>query len=243
MLEIKNLQVKTGEKAILKGVDLTVGESEVVALMGPNGSGKSTLASVLMGHPEYEVTAGTVTYNGQDVLALKPEERAKLGIFLAFQYPHNVAGVTLGNMLRLAYNATHQPALSVADFITRLKSKLQLLQLSEEFMTRPVNEGLSGGEKKRAEMLQLAVLEPRLAILDETDSGLDVDALKIVGEAIATIRQTQPNLSILLITHYQRMLEYVQPDRVAVMSQGRVVKEGQGELLQKINSSGFTDLT
>lgn len=239
MLEITDLQVRIDKKPILKGVSLAVAEGEVVALMGPNGSGKSTLANVLMGHPAYEVTQGSVTYNTQDVLAMKPEERAKAGIFLSFQYPHEVAGVTIGNFLRLAYNATRPSPLSVPDFITLLKAKMALLHMPPEFMTRSVNEGFSGGEKKRAEMLQLAVLEPSLAILDETDSGLDIDALRIVGEAVQAVRQHKPDMSILLITHYQRILQHLPADRVIVMREGKIVKEGDQAVLEQIEQHGY----
>lgn len=239
MLEITDLQVRIDKKPILKGVSLAVAEGEVVALMGPNGSGKSTLANVLMGHPAYEVTQGSVTYNTQDVLAMKPEERAKAGIFLSFQYPHEVAGVTIGNFLRLAYNATRPSPLSVPDFITLLKAKMALLKMPAEFMTRSVNEGFSGGEKKRAEMLQLAVLEPSLAILDETDSGLDIDALRIVGEAVQAVRQHKPGMSILLITHYQRILKHIPADRVIVMREGTIVRQGGAEVLAHIEQHGY----
>ncbi|MEX1997943.1 MAG: Fe-S cluster assembly ATPase SufC [Candidatus Andersenbacteria bacterium] len=242
LLKVSGLQVATEGKEILRGVDVTVKTGEVVALMGPNGSGKSTLASVLMGHPGYAVTAGEVTYDGTDLLARKPEERAQAGMFLAFQYPQSVAGVTLGNFLRLAYNATHEPKLSIGEFLPLLKEKMKLLKLPSAFGQRPVNEGLSGGEKKRAEMLQLAVLAPRLAILDETDSGLDVDALRTVAEAIQAIRQSSPALSILLITHYQRILEYLPPDRVVIMREGRIIKEGDAQLLQYIDAHGYRSL-
>lgn len=241
MLTINNLQAKTGDKEILRGVDLAVDVGEVVALMGPNGSGKSTLASVLMGHPAYEVTAGDVKFNTEDVLALKPEERAQRGIFLAFQYPQTVAGVSLANFMRLAYNAMHEKK-SVKDFVALLKAKMDLLELPHQFMVRSVNDGLSGGEKKKAEMLQLAVLEPKLAILDETDSGLDVDALKTVGRALQAIRQENPSMAVLIITHYQRILQHVPCDRVAVMRDGKIIKEGTADVLQQIEQGGYQNL-
>ncbi len=196
-----------------------------------------------MGHPGYDVTDGSVIFRDQDLLSQKPEQRAVAGLFLSFQYPQSVAGVTLGNFLRLAYNATHEPKLSVGDFLKLLKEKMQLLGLDESWISRPVNEGASGGEKKRAEMLQLAVLQPKLAILDETDSGLDIDALRIVGAALQKIREVSPNTSFLLITHHQRLLEYLKPDRVAVMKLGKIVKSGGLEILEEVETSGFKDLS
>lgn len=242
LLEIKNLHTNIEGTPILHGVNLSVGAGEVVALMGPNGSGKSTLANVLMGHPSYEVTQGKVSYRNVDLLALKPEERAKRGIFLSFQYPQEVAGVTIGNFLRIAYNATQTKPLPVAAFITLLKEKMDLLNVPHDFMMRSINEGFSGGEKKRGEMLQLAVLEPRLAILDETDSGLDVDALKIVAQAATTLRQKNKKMSVLLITHYQRILQYLPADRVAIMKQGRIVAAGKSELIQQVEQTGYKSL-
>lgn len=243
MLKIVDLQARVGETPILRGVTLAVGAGEVVALMGPNGSGKSTLAQVLMGHPGYTVEAGQVQFRGEDLLALKPEERARAGLFLSWQHPQEVPGVTLGHFLRMAYNATHELQLSVPDFLVRLKEKMQLLQLPDDFMMRSVNEGFSGGEKKRAEILQLAVLKPRLAILDEPDSGLDVDALKVVAQALGAVRVEQPELSILLITHYQRILQHLPVDRVAVMRNGKIVKEGAAEVITQIETEGYHRLT
>lgn len=242
LLAINDLRVKTENTEILHGVNLAINRGEVVALMGPNGSGKSTLANTLLGHPSYEVTQGKIVYTGQNITEFKPEERAKAGLFLSFQYPQEIAGVTIGNFLRLAYNATHTPALSVPDFIRRLKTKMDLLHMSHEVMTRSVNEGFSGGEKKRAEMLQLAVLEPKLAILDETDSGLDIDSLKIVADAIATIKQEQPELAILIITHYQRILNHLPADRIAIMRAGTIIKEGDQTLLATIEREGYRTL-
>lgn len=242
LLNITNLHASAEKAPILHGVDLRVDEGEVVALMGPNGSGKSTLANVLMGHPSYEVTKGEVVYRGGDLLALKVEERARQGLFLSFQYPQEVAGVTIGNFLRLAYNATHAQPLDVASFLSFLKEKLDLLQIPHTFMTRSVNEGFSGGEKKRGEMLQLAVLEPGLAILDETDSGLDVDALKIVAQAVTALRQANQKMSVLLITHYQRILQHLPADRVAVMKSGRIVAQGSSDLIRQVEHQGYRSL-
>lgn len=241
-LVINNLRVSTAHQEILHGVNLTIAAGEIVALMGPNGSGKSTLANVLMGHPGYEVIAGQVLYNGQDVLAMKPEERAAAGLFLSFQYPPEVAGVSVGSFLRLAYNSTHPQPIGVKDFVGLLKAKMQLLNMPLEFMTRSVNEGFSGGEKKRAEMLQLAVLEPKLAILDETDSGLDIDALKIVAACLQAVRQKNPALGVLLITHYQRILQYLPADRLVVLRAGTIVAEGNMELLATIEQRGYHSL-
>lgn len=240
LLRIENLKVRVDEKPILQGVTLRISSGEVVALMGPNGSGKSTLASVLMGHPSYTTTEGTIIYKGKNVLDMKPEERAEEGIFLSFQYPQEIAGVTIGNFLRLAYNAVHRTHMPVLEFLSLLKEKMKLVGIPEEFLHRSVNEGFSGGEKKKAEMLQLAVLEPNLAILDETDSGLDVDALKIVGKTIAAVRTIKPSMAILLITHYQRILQYIPADRVAIMKEGKIVAQGDQTLLQRIEEQGYT---
>lgn len=242
LLEIKNLHAEAQGTSILHGVDLSVNVGEVVALMGPNGSGKSTLANALMGHPSYKITQGSCTYHDRDLLALKPEERAKQGLFLSFQYPQEVAGVTIGNFLRLAYNATHKKQLAVVELLTLLKEKMDSLQIPHEFITRSVNEGFSGGEKKRCEMLQLVVLEPRLAILDETDSGLDIDALKTVAQAVMMLRRENKEMSVLLITHYQRILQYLPADRVAVMKKGRIVAEGKDELIQRVEQRGYRSL-
>lgn len=242
LLEVKNLQVEVDKKPILRGVDLHVATGEVVALMGPNGSGKSTLAHVLMGHPEYQVTGGTVLFQGQDLLAMSPEERAKQGVFLSFQYPQTIAGVSLGNFLRLSYGAVQGKHVPVGQFLALLKEKLKLLSMSEDFIMRSVNEGFSGGEKKRAEILQLALLTPRLAVLDETDSGLDIDALKVVGSAVQKVKEAMPNMAILLITHYQRMLDYISPDRIVVMRGGKVVMRGGAEVVTAIETGGYDSL-
>lgn len=242
LLKISGLRVKTENTEILHGINLTVRAGEVVALMGPNGSGKSTLANTLLGHPAYEVTQGKIIYDGKNITRLKPEERAQAGLFLSFQYPPEIAGVTIGNFLRLAYNSSHQPVLSVPDFIKRLKAKMDRLHMPHDFMTRSVNEGFSGGEKKRAETLQLAVLEPKLAVLDETDSGLDIDSLKIVAEAVNAIKKERPDMAILIITHYQRILNYLPANRIAVMRAGTIIKEGDHALLATIERSGYKKL-
>lgn len=239
MLAITNLHATTDQKEILRGIQLAIPAGSTIALLGPNGSGKSTLAQVLMGHPDYHVTQGQVEFNGVDLLALKPEARAHAGLFLAFQYPPVIAGVSIANFLRLAYNETHAEKLSVPAFIALLKQKMDLLKLPHEFMARSVNEGFSGGEKKRAEMLQLAVLEPKLAILDETDSGLDVDALKIVGHALQKIRTVNPTMSLLVITHHQRILDFIPPHRVTILHEGKIIREGGPEILASIATHGF----
>ncbi len=239
LLEIENLHVSVEGKAILRGVNLKINAGEALALIGPNGSGKSTLAHVLMGHPGYEVVSGTVRYDGVDLLALKPEERAAKGLFLSFQYPQTIAGVTVGNFLRLAYNSTHAQKLGVKEFVARLTQMMDVLTIPHEFMLRAVNEGMSGGEKKRLEMLQLLVLEPRLAILDETDSGLDIDALKVVAQAAVSVMKSWSDFSLLVITHYQRLLDYLPVQRVAVMRQGEIVTEGTTEILAQVEREGY----
>jgi Fe-S cluster assembly ATP-binding protein len=239
MLSVHNLTVSVGGKEILRGASLDVRPGEVVALMGPNGSGKSTLAFALMGHPRFQVTGGTATYNGTDLLALKPEERAKRGLFLSFQYPHEIPGVPFGQMLRAAVGQRTGQLPPVREFLQILDEKLRLLKTDPAIAERNVNEGFSGGEKKRAEILQLAVLEPTLAILDETDSGLDVDALRTVAEGIKTIKAQRPELAVLLITHYERFLDFLTPDRVLVMKKGRIVADGTKELADRIQREGY----
>ena len=246
LLEIKNLQVEAeglpaaqAGKLILRGLSLTLDTGSVLALMGPNGSGKSTLAHVLMGHPGYKVAGGSVTYDGQDLLALKPEARAKAGLFLSFQYPQTIAGVNVGNFLRLAYNSTHDEKIGVKDFVAKMQKAMDVLSIPHAFMLRAVNEGMSGGEKKRLEMLQLLVLQPRLAMLDETDSRLDIDALKIVAGAAQALRIERPDFTLLVITHYQRLLTYLPADRVAIMKDGVISAEGGPEIIQAIERDGY----
>jgi len=241
LLEIKNLHVSVEGREVLRGVDLTVSLGEVHAIMGPNGSGKSTLAQALAGHPGYTVTAGSVLYQGKDLLALKAEERAREGMFLAFQYPVAIRGITNAYFLRSAVNAIRkhrgQEELGPVEFVDALEEKLKVIGWDDSYLNRPVNDGFSGGEKKRNEILQLAVLEPKLAILDETDSGLDIDALRIVAHGVNTLRG--PEMGVLIITHYQRILHLVQPDFVHVLYQGRIVKEGGPELVELLEAKGY----
>ncbi|MBE2183461.1 MAG: Fe-S cluster assembly ATPase SufC [Anaerolineae bacterium] len=242
-LEIRNLHVNVEDKPILRGVDLIIRQGEVHALMGPNGSGKSTLANVLMGSPTYEVTAGQVIFDGQDLLEMEADERSRAGLFLAFQYPISIPGVTLANFLRLAINAhikAEKPdskGISVGDFRKLMKEKMDGLHMEHSFAGRYLNEGFSGGEKKRAEILQMAVLEPKIAILDETDSGLDIDALRVVSEGVVKLRG--PNLGALVITHYQRILNYIKPDYVHVMYQGQIVESGGPDLALQLEEAGY----
>ena len=242
MLEVKNLLAKVDEKEILRGINLKVNAGEVHAIMGPNGSGKSTLAHILAGREGYEVTAGQVTYFGKDLLAMLPEERAREGVFLAFQYPVEIAGVSNTYFLRAALNAIrkHQglDELDAMDFLKVVREKMKWLDMDESLMNRPVNEGFSGGEKKRNEIFQMAVLEPKLAILDETDSGLDIDALRTVADGINRLRT--PERAILLVTHYQRLLSYVVPDFVHVLSEGRIVRSGGKELAYELEEKGYS---
>ena len=232
MLTVKNLHVSRDGSEILRGIDFEVNAGEVHAIMGPNGSGKSTLAQLLAGREGYEVTQGSVLYEGQDLLQLQPEERAREGIFLGFQYPVEIPGVSIALFLKTGLNATrkHQglPELDAMEFLSLVRDKMKLMKMDEAFLTRSINEGFSGGEKKRNEILQMAVLEPRLAILDETDSGLDIDALQVVAGGVNGMRS--PQRAIVLVTHYQRLLNYIKPDRVHVLSQGRIVKSGGPEL-------------
>ncbi len=241
MLEIRDLRAAAGGNEILNGINLTVRPGEVHAIMGPNGSGKSTLAQVLAGHPAYEVTGGAVRYDGQDLLDMEPEERAHAGLFLAFQYPVEIPGVTNAYFLRAAYNALRkargQDEADPIDFIDVLEEKLKVVEWGPEIMSRAVNAGFSGGEKKRNEILQLAVLEPKLAILDETDSGLDIDALRIVAAGVNKLRS--PERSFVVVTHYQRLLNYIVPDFVHVLSGGRIVKSGGKELALELEARGY----
>ena len=241
MLDVRGLRVSVAGTEILRGVDLTVKAGEVHAIMGPNGSGKSTLTQVLAGHPAYTVTAGTATYEGKDLLALKPEERAREGLFLAFQYPVEIRGITNSYFLRSAVNAVRkhrgQDELDPLDFLQVLEDKLKTIGWDDTLMNRPVNEGFSGGEKKRNEILQLAVLEPRLALLDETDSGLDIDALKTVANAVNKLRA--PERSFVIVTHYQRLLNFITPDVVHVLADGRIVKSGGPDLAHELEAKGY----
>lgn len=241
MLEIKNLKSRTGDSEILRGLTLSVKAGEVHAIMGPNGSGKSTLAQVIAGHEDYEVTDGTVTYQGQDLLQLDPEERAREGIFLGFQYPVEIPGVNNAYLLKAAVNAKrkHQGLQEVDafEFLKLAREKMATLGMDPKFLNRGVNEGFSGGEKKRNEVLQMAMLEPSLAILDETDSGLDIDALKAVAAGVNALRS--PERAIILVTHYQRLLDYVQPDFVHVLSEGRIVRSGDKSLALELEERGY----
>src|SRR5215208_7259668 len=241
MLEIRGLRASAGEKEILRGTDLTVQAGEVHAVMGPNGSGKSTLAQVLAGHPAYQVTAGEVLYQGRDLLDMDPEERAQAGVFLAFQYPVEIPGISNAYFLRAAYNeirkANGLEEIDSMDFLDLLEEKLRLVEWGPEIMSRAVNSGFSGGEKKRNEILQLAVLEPKLAILDETDSGLDIDALRIVANGVNALRR--PDKAAIVVTHYQRLLNYIVPDRVHVLSAGRIVKSGAKDLALELEARGY----
>jgi len=241
MLRIENLHVEVQSKPILKGLDLEVRAGEVHAIMGPNGSGKSTLTQVLAGREDYVVTAGTVLFDGKDLLAMSPEERAAAGLFLAFQYPIEIPGVNNAYLLKAAMNAQRrargEPEIDAFEFMKLIGSKLELMQMSRDFLHRSVNEGFSGGEKKRNEILQMLMLEPRLALLDETDSGLDVDALKVVANGINSLRS--PERSMVLVTHYERLLELVVPDHVHVLANGRIVKSGGHELARELDERGY----
>ena len=241
MLEIKNLHAKVGEKEILKGVDLLIRKGEIHAVMGPNGAGKSTLSAVLAGRPDYVVTEGSVTFLGRDLLAMSPEERSWAGIFLSFQYPVEIPGVSITNFIKAAVNERRKAlgldALKAGDFIKLMKEKMALVQMRGEFAKREVNVGFSGGEKKRNEIFQMAVLEPALAILDETDSGLDVDALRIVADGVNALQT--PETAAIVITHYQRLLDLIVPDVVHILKDGRIVRTAGRELVQEIEANGY----
>src|SRR5256714_7242899 len=241
MLEIRNLHASVDSNEILKGINLKINKGEVHAIMGPNGSGKSTLAKVLAGHPSYEVTGGEVLYYGKNLLDMSPDERAREGVFMAFQYPVEVPGVSNAQFLRLAYNEKQkhlgQEELDPLEFKDLLKEKAALVEMDASFMTRSVNEGFSGGEKKRNEILQMAVLDPKLAVLDETDSGLDIDALRIVAQSV--YKTHDPGKAVIVVTHYQRLLNYIVPDFVHVLSAGRIVKEGGKELALELEERGY----
>ncbi len=244
LLEIRDLRASVGGREILKGIDLTVNAGEVHAIMGPNGSGKSTLAQVLAGRELYEVTSGQVTYAGKDLLEMKPEDRAREGVFLAFQYPIEIPGVSNQYFLRAAVNAARkhrgETELDAMDFLELIRGKAELMQMDPALLNRPVNTGFSGGEKKRNEIFQMAVLEPRLAVLDETDSGLDIDALKLVAHGVNTLRG--PERSMIVVTHYQRLLNYIVPDFVHVLAEGRIVRSGGKELALELEEKGYAGL-
>jgi Fe-S cluster assembly ATP-binding protein len=241
LLEVIGLRASAGESEILRGIDLTVHAGEVHAVMGPNGSGKSTLAQVIAGHPAYKVTEGTILYEGRDLLEMEPEERAQAGVFLAFQYPVEIPGISNAYFLRAAYNEIRKARgleeVDSMDFLDLLEDKLRVVVWGPDIMSRAVNSGFSGGEKKRNEILQMAVLEPRLAVLDETDSGLDIDALRIVAKGVNALRR--PENATILVTHYQRLLNYIVPDRVHVLSAGRIVKSGGKELALQLEERGY----
>lgn len=243
ILKIEGLSANVAEEElqILRGVDLELREGEVHAIMGPNGSGKSTLAKVLAGHPGYEATGGSVIYNGEEILELEPDERSQKGVFLAFQYPVEIPGVSIANFLRTALQARldGDEELDLFDFQDLLLEQMELLDVDPSFAERPVNDGFSGGEKKRNEILQMAVLKPTLALMDETDSGLDIDALKVVANGVNTLKKQNPQMTVLLITHYQRLLNYIQPDHVHVMFNGRIVRSGGPEVALELEEGGY----
>jgi Fe-S cluster assembly ATP-binding protein len=244
-LEIHNLHVSAEDKEILKGLDLEVSKGEIHALMGPNGSGKSTLANVIMGHPGLEITEGTIHFKGEEITEAAPEDRSRMGLFMAFQYPVAIPGVTVAKYLRMAVNAhrdaRNEPEIKLKDFRKETETAMELVNIPREFSSRYVNDGFSGGEKKRMEVLQLAMLKPELAVLDETDSGLDIDALRIVAEGVNTF--AGPEMGTLIITHYQRILHLIKPDKVHVMAAGRIVKEGGPELVAELEEKGYGWLT
>jgi Fe-S cluster assembly ATP-binding protein len=243
VLRVEGLEAQVAEEdlGILNGVDLTIGKGEIHAIMGPNGSGKSTLAKVIAGHPGYEATSGTVSLNGEDLLDLEPDERSRAGVFLAFQYPVEIPGVSIANFLRTAVQA-HMPEgeeLDIFDFADMLSERMAMLEMDPAFAERHVNDGFSGGEKKRNEILQMAMLKPKLAVMDETDSGLDIDALKIVSNGVNKLVEEDPEMSVLLITHYQRLLDYIKPDFVHVMVDGRIVRSGGPEVALQLEAEGY----
>jgi Fe-S cluster assembly ATP-binding protein len=240
-LEIRNLHVRIEEREILRGVDLSIDRGEVHALMGPNGSGKSTLANTLLGHPSYEITEGSIVFKGEDITGAEPHERAKAGLFLAFQYPVAIPGVSVANFLRMAINAKREEPINVKEFRTELQHAIDLLEVDRSFTSRHLNDGFSGGEKKRAEILQMAMLKPDVAILDETDSGLDIDALRTVAEGVEKLHSEQ-GLGALIITHYQRILHYIKPQFVHIMLEGRIVLEGGVELVERLEREGYDEI-
>jgi Fe-S cluster assembly ATP-binding protein len=245
MLEIKNLHAQAGDKQILKGVDLTVKPGEIHALMGPNGSGKSTLANVVMGHPNLEVTEGQIFFKGEDITEADPDERARMGLFMAFQYPVSIPGVTITKYLRMVQNAHREAAgeepISLKDFRKTTEAAMELTDIPKSFSSRYLNEGFSGGEKKRLEMLQLALQKPEIAVLDETDSGLDIDALNVVSAAVNKVK-AETDMGVLIITHYQRILHMIKPDRVSVIFDGRIAHEGGPELVEQLEREGYANL-
>src|SRR5712664_3475820 len=238
-LQIKDLHVRTEDREILRGVDLEINRGEIHALMGPNGSGKSTLANTLLGHPSYEITEGSIVFKGEDITEAEPHERAKAGLFLAFQYPVSIPGVSVANFLRMAINVKREEPIQVKDFRTQLQHAIELLDVDRAFTSRHLNDGFSGGEKKRAEILQMAMLAPDVAILDETDSGLDIDSIKFVAEAVNRMRG--PELGILIITHYTRVLEFIKPDFVHVLVDGKFVLSGGPEVADKLEKTGYSE--
>ena len=246
LLEISNLHVRAEDKEILKGVDLSVGKGEIHALMGPNGSGKSTLANAIMGHPSLEITEGRILFKGEDVTEADPDERSRMGLFMAFQYPVSVPGVTVTKYLRMVMNSHRQARgedeVSLKDFRKTVEAAMELTNVPREFTTRYLNEGFSGGEKKRMEILQLALQQPKIAVLDETDSGLDIDALNVVANGVNTVAK-ESGMGVLIITHYQRILHIVEPDRVSIMFDGRIVKEGGPELVGELEAKGYSWIT
>ena len=245
MLEIKNLHATVAEREILRGIDLSVGKGETHAIMGPNGGGKSTLAYVLAGHPGYEVTEGSVTFNGQDLLAMQPDERAAAGVFLAFQYPVEIPGVATMTFLKSALNAQRkargEPELSTPDFVRKVREVAERLNVTQEMLRRPLNVGFSGGEKKRNEIMQMALLDPSLCVMDETDSGLDIDALRVVSDGVNAMKS--PERSTIVITHYQRLLNHIVPDVVHVLSAGRIARSGGKELALELEEKGYAEFT
>ena len=236
-LEINDLHVTVEGNEVLKGLNLTVNSDEVIALMGKNGSGKTTLGNVLMGHPGYEITGGSILLDGENITSLNPGERAKKGLFLSFQHPHEVKGVTISNFLRTSYNAVNDMKMNVLDFRKMLLTNMGFLGLDDKFSSRYLNEGFSGGEKKRSEMLQMMMLKPKIAIIDEADSGMDIDGLKVIAKGVDKLRKEK--MGALLITHYNRILEHVKPDKVFVMADGKIVKEGGLEIVEKLEKEGY----
>jgi Fe-S cluster assembly ATP-binding protein len=237
-LEIRNLHVSAGGKEILSGVSLNINRGEIVALMGPNGSGKSTLAHVLAGHPKYSITKGTISFFGKNLLKMKPHERSRAGLFLSFQHPSEISGVTVSNFLRTAVNARLEKPMPISNFISKLDEKMVLLNVEQKLVNRYLNEGFSGGEKKKTEILQMAMLEPKISILDETDSGVDVDSLKIIGDGITKIAD-QNKMGVLLITHYNLILQYIRPQKIFIIVNGKLVKSGGPELAGIVEKTGF----